>query len=164
MKLSKFTVAYGLYIIISASFMQQVWEFLEKIFGKPNLTAGAISLSFLIAILILSYIIKIHFSLWRIFVNLGIMGLGFIFAWRQPYFVEKMHVLEYGFLGWLSTRDLNKSRGLIKVILLAILFVFLISALDEGFQKLLPYRVGDVRDVITNVISGSFGVILFLIK
>jgi VanZ family protein len=95
-----------------------------------------------------------------------ILITSFLFGWQQPYFVEKMHVLEYGLLGWLAARDLrrNPRSNIVLTILFSILFVLLIGSLDEGFQRLLPYRVGEIRDVITNVVSGSFGVILFLIK
>lgn len=142
--------------------MRQVWEFLGKSLGKADLSV--ICVFFICAIAIFYYIIKFHFSITRIIVNLVILFFGFIFAWQQPFLVEKMHVLEYGFLGWLSIRDLSKNKVLIKSILFAILFVLFITTLDEGFQKLLPYRVGELRDVITNVISGIFGVIVFLAR
>jgi VanZ family protein len=97
-------------------------------------------------------------------VVLALFYLGLNFSWRQPYFVEKLHIFEYGFLGWLVTRDLNKKKISIKAILLSALFVLLVAGLDEGFQYFLPYRVCDIRDVITDGISGAFGIALCLLK
>src|SRR4030042_6287730 len=96
------------------------------------------------------------------------LGLGlyiiisaFIFAWRQPFFTERIHILEYGLLGWLAMRDSSRNKTALKTILFTILFVFLVSSIDELFQKLLPYRVGEIRDAITNIISGVIGLLLF---
>lgn len=85
-----------------------------------------------------------------------------MFAYWQPYVTEKIHILEYGFLGWLAVRDLNRNKAYVKSAILAIFYIFLIGALDEAFQKCLPYRVGEIRDVVTNIISGLLGIMLFL--
>jgi len=37
----------------------------------------------------------------------------------------------------------------------------LVGVLDEGFQKLLPWRVYEIRDMITNAISGALGITIF---
>lgn len=94
--------------------------------------------------------------------NLVILSLAFIFAWWQPFFPEKAHTLEYGFLGWFAARDLSKDKNLVTFIPQAIFFVLLVGASDEIFQWFLPYRVGEVRDVVTNIIGGIFGISLFL--
>lgn len=79
--------------------------------------------------------------------------------------VEKMHVLEYGILAWLAMRDLTEGkRNLTKSGFLAFVFIFIVACLDEGFQKLLPWRVCDIRDVLTNAISGMLGISLFLLR
>lgn len=162
MRLSKFTIGVGLYLIISASFAQQLWKFLIKIIGQNN-SSTVLILSFgLPAILSLGYIIRFHFSKMRIIFNLAIWILAFIFSWSQPYFVEKLHVLEYGFLGWLAVRDLTKNKISLKPVFLASLFILLIGGADELFQRFLPYRVCDIRDVKTNFLSGVLGIILFL--
>lgn len=164
--LSSLTIGLGIYIIISASFMQQVWKFLGRLIGQGNLQLTCIYGCGLLGLIIIFYVIKHHFHILRLFAVIVILVLGFLFAWRQPFFVEKMHVLEYGLLGWLAARDLrrNPRSNIVLTIVFSMLFVTLIGSLDEGFQRLLPYRVGEIRDVITNVVSGSFGIILFLIK
>lgn len=161
MRINKVTAGFGLYIIISASFMRQVWEFLGKAFGQNNVKIFCILLFLATAILIITHIIRFHFSTLRIIVNLTVIIFAFIFAWRQPFFTERMHILEYGLLGWIAVRDFSKSKPPLEAVLFTILFVFLVGSIDEFFQKLLPYRVDEIRDVITNIISGALGIILF---
>ena len=162
MKLSKITIAYGLYIIISASFIQQVWKFLGEAAGEGNVKRGGIFLFCTLSFFILRRIVKFHFSAARLIVNVIILFVAFAFAWSKPIFVEKMHVIEYGILGWLVTRDFSKDRAAFKSIVASLIFILIIGSLDEFFQKILPYRVGEVRDVVINIISGAFGVILYL--
>lgn len=163
---SPVTIGFGIYIIISASFIQQVWQFLSKVLGEANLQLIFISLCLLLGMHILLYLIKFYLRSFRIVGGILILASVFLFAWRQPYFVEKLHVLEYGVLGWLAVRDLRRipSLEITKIILFAIAFILITGTIDEIFQKFLPYRVGEIRDIITNLISGSFGIILFLIK
>lgn len=161
MRINKFTIGLGLYIIISASFMRQVWEFLGKAFGQNNVEIFCILLFLSAAILITAHIIRFHFGALRIIVVLAVIIFAFIFAWRQPFFSERIHILEYGLLGWLAMRDFSRNKATLKAILFTVLFVFLVSSIDELFQKLLPYRVGEIRDAITNIISGVIGIILF---
>lgn len=163
---SPLTIGFGIYIIISASFMRQVWGFLSNVFGKNNLQMFCMLVYVLAGIIIISYIIKFRFHILRLTGVMLCLILSLLFAWRQPYFVEKMHVLEYGALGWLAIRDLrrNPRRNIAMTILFSFIFVLIIGGLDEGFQKLLPYRVGEIRDVMTNLISSSLGIVLFLLS
>jgi len=164
--LSPLTIGFGTYIIISASFIQQIWKFLGQILGKGNVETICIAINLIIGLLILCYIIKYRFNLLRFIAVSVILIAAYTFAWRQPYFVEKIHVLEYGLLGWLATKDLRRFSkiNILQAALFSLLFALFIGSLDEGFQRLLPYRVGEMRDVLTNIISGSFGIVLFLIS
>lgn len=137
---------------------------MARIWGWDTLKIICLFLFIISAIAVFYRIIKSHFSIGLILTNLVILVSGFIFAWQQPYLVEKMHVLEYGLLGWLSLKDTSKHNTLKRAVFLAILFVLFIGSLDEWFQKLLPYRVGEMRDVYTNLISGILGIILYLAR
>ncbi len=60
-------------------------------------------------------------------------------------------------------KDLNKGLAdLLKNACLALIFIALIGSLEEGFQKFLPWRVCDIRDIITDALSGGLGVILYI--
>ncbi|MCK9603041.1 MAG: VanZ family protein [Candidatus Omnitrophica bacterium] len=165
MKLSKFSLFLGAYIIISAYFMNQVLNTWRITFGKNSIILSFILLSAWAMIATLYRSIKIKFNLIKIALICGICAAGFIFAWKQPYLSEKAHVLEYGLLGWLAMRDLAAHKTAIsKSVLYTLIFVAIIALLDEGFQGLLPWRVYEARDIITNVLSGLLGTLLFIVK
>jgi len=69
---------------------------------------------------------------------------------------ERIHFLEYGILGFLVTKVVERLNW--KSISLALLFVTSVGALDEGIQWILPNRVGDLRDVVMNLIGGGMGI------
>ncbi|OGW83599.1 MAG: hypothetical protein A2987_02920 [Omnitrophica bacterium RIFCSPLOWO2_01_FULL_45_10] len=162
MKLSRLTVGWGIYIVISAAFMLQVRKLLFNIFGDAAIMNSLKAVFLLVGILSLIYAVRLHVNIYKICAAIGVVTLGYFFAMWQPYFSEKTHVLTYGFLGYLTSNDLiGERRPRLKNLALAVWYIALISAMDEGFQRLLPYRVGDLRDFITNVISGILGLGLF---
>jgi len=65
---------------------------------------------------------------------------------------ERLHIVKFGFLGFLvmTSSIISRKKGAILGISLAIL--------DEGIQTLLPYRVGDIRDVAINLLSLLWGI------
>ena len=84
-------------------------------------------------------------------------------AWglRMPYVVERIHLFEYGLLGWLCAWALEGSGRWPAWWPVAMILVTLVGYGDECIQWLLPDRVYDLRDVFTNAGAGLLGVILF---
>ena len=164
MRLSRLTIGFGLFVIISAAFTRQLWEFIQRLVGKGNAQIAGFTFLAGFAVFVLSLTLKSRFNIFKFLIKLAIIALAFLFAWRQPFFTEKFHVIEYGLLGWLACRDLSRSKVMLKNVVLALLFGSLVGVLDEGFQKLLPYRVCEVRDMLTNVVSVTFGVVLYLTR
>lgn len=160
---SKLTIGLAAYIVISASFMLQIRNFLIKACGGEVIKLAFTFLFFLIALFYISYIYrKTH--IFGVLFSIFIFVLAYFLILNQPYFAEKIHVLEYGILGYLAFRDLSKkNKKIFKDILLAISFISAIGILDEIFQGFLPYRVGDIRDVATNVVSGLLGIFQYFI-
>ena len=163
-KLSKITIALGLYIIISASFARQAWDFFGSRFGQNNIQTVFVLLFFLAAAFLAFYIFRPGRGFLKALGSMIVLCFIFIFMSRLEIFVEKIHVFEYGLLGWLALKDLSCKRSSPMNIFLAFLFVLVVGVIDEGFQRLLPYRVGEVRDIIINVVSGSCGIAIFLLK
>ena len=150
------------YIIISASFMLQVRLFLIETFGEQAVQIAFLCLFFLIFALYLVYIIYKRIPLYRAAAGIIIFGLAYLLISKQPFFAEKLHIPEYGLLGYLALRDLSragKQNGFIADALCVFCFVALVGSLDEVFQLLLPYRVFELRDILTNVLSGSLGIL-----
>ncbi len=107
---------------------------------------------------------KIH-GLIKILVVALLLITGLTMAWQARILAEKMHILEYGFLGWFAGKDLIKTdEKKFRGIILACIFTAFIGILDEGFQKILPYRVFELRDIRMNILGGIWGVILYLLS
>ena len=88
-------------------------------------------------------------------------GVGFILLGTISCFIlelpeERVHVLLFGFLGFLLGTHSALSTG--KWLALGLT----VGILDEGIQALLPYRVGDIRDIIINTLSLLLGAIVAL--
>ena len=80
------------------------------------------------------------------------IGTGFAVISMTLPPVERIHVLLFGLFGFLSQR-LFGTR-------VALIVCLAVSGLDELLQFFLPNRVGDWRDVLTNVISSDLGMLL----
>ncbi len=163
MGISKVTIFLGAYIIISASFAQQLWRFGQRLFGKPALLAFFVLLCATLLAIMLYISLKRKLGALRLALVFIITLSSFIFAWKQPFIAEKLHIIEYGLLAWLAMRDLDKkNRGILMAGLLAFIFASTVGVLDEGFQKILPWRVFEIRDMITNSVSAIFGIAAYL--
>lgn len=66
--------------------------------------------------------------------------------------VEAVHFLVFSCLGWFSVTVFGPLCGVFAVISIAVG--------DEVLQYFLPSRVGDVHDVVINLLSGFIGIIL----
>ena len=160
---SKATVGLGIYIVISAAFMLQVRDRLFSLFGGPAVMAVFKTLFVLVAFYALIYAFRKNPGVSRFVIAAAVLIAAYIFSARQPYFSEKSHVLTYGILGYLAARDMAPAKNKIRLknIAIAAGFICAISALDEGFQGILPYRFAETRDFVTNIISGSMGMAFF---
>ena len=109
-----------------------------------------------------SYMISAEF---RSFVHGWTQHLGYTGAFLQAqdifpvYPGEKVHLLEYGFLGVLFCNALRYRIKDKTGYLLALLGVYLIGLMDENIQWTLPNRVGEYRDALVNLISGALGLL-----
>jgi len=156
-RLSKITIGLGAYIVVSAAFMLQVRNWLFKVFGDFVVVTSFRLCFILIFLLILKHAFRIRLGLFKILTIASIFVLGYLFSMWQQFFSEKTHILTYGLLGYLATNDLIDTRNnrQFKYIAETVIFVSLVSALDEIFQGILPYRFAELKDFITNIISGT---------
>lgn len=163
MYLSKLTFSLVIYIILAAFFIQQLREWLVAFLGEKFLKYSFGIFFFLVMTIFLGVLFKRQIKLSRLFIILVIFIAAYFFAERQPYFSERTHIFIYGLLGYSLARDLStKIKNNFARILFSLLLVSCVSGLDEILQYFLPYRVGEFRDFTTNVISGAFGITIFL--
>ena len=159
--LSKLTCFFGIYIVVSASFMRQVQNWLYVSLGQKNVFLIYNVLFALVVYAVLIYVFRNRLAWTRILLVVGIFGLAWNLVMRQPFLTEQVHVLTYGILGALAARDLVRQNAIfVKVVVFSIIVVTVVSFFDELFQALLSYRSGDIRDVVTNILGGSLGVLL----
>jgi len=91
-------------------------------------------------------------QLWLIVV-LGVF-LAYIYHLRDiP--EEAIHVAQYGILGLLVYRALTHRMRDVGIYLAAALIVGVVGIVDEYIQWLVPSRYFDLRDLITNFVSGA---------
>ncbi|NQT23346.1 MAG: VanZ family protein [Candidatus Omnitrophica bacterium] len=158
--ISKITIALAVFIVVSASFMLQLRTFLAETFGEEVLR---LAFYYFLAASVICYCIyklyrklPVHKLIWSII----IFVIAYLLMSRQEYFSEKIHILEYGVLGFLALKDLFKgNRPFLMNIVFALFFIALVGVLDEGFQWVLPYREFEVKDIITNILSGFLGML-----
>ncbi len=120
--------------------------------------AGILGLFFLI------YVIRNNFQLVKVLMFVVVWGVGLALTWQIKIPQERIHILEYAVLGWLSVRDLNRKNKKIRASFLACIYCVIIGILDELFQAILPYRFFDWRDIIFNGVGGGWGVVLYLLS
>lgn len=76
---------------------------------------------------------------------------------------ERIHLLEYGLLSFLVFRVYPSDWSAVFRYWQTFLIVSFIGTLDEIIQYFIPTRVGDVRDIILNIVSGLLGLLLTVI-
>jgi hypothetical protein len=82
-------------------------------------------------------------------------------AYLLPIFDERIHLLEYGLvaLTWATalSKDLNVTHITFAHALFTLSITLMTGTADELLQAFLPYRVGDPRDVVIDLIGGCTG-------
>jgi len=87
------------------------------------------------------------------FITPAIVMIIFAIQLERP--EERIHFLEYGFLGFLVYKGFEKVNTLRPLVMGG--FVIAVGAVDEIIQWFLPNRVGDLRDVAFNSLGGLLG-------
>ena len=146
-KVSSVTVVCILYIIISASFMRYVLNFLRSNLGNSRLEI-VIWIFFGLAALVLFYFIwknVIRGENFIRFLLVLIVIAGVVYhASTMGIIEERIHLVQFGILGFLLTKD-NFSKDIMWTVIIAVAGCLFVAALDEIFQYYLPTRVGDIK-------------------
>jgi len=151
-------------MVLTASFTRQLMEFTTACIGKGGF--GILIGIILIGIATLFVILEAKrlVNPLRIWVMLALLVSVFFYLWKIKLPQVRMHILMYAVVGWLASRDAIESGRTWKTIILAWLFAASAGILEELFQKILPYRVFEIADIIFNLKGATLGVILYLIR
>ncbi|MFQ6083316.1 MAG: VanZ family protein [Candidatus Aminicenantia bacterium] len=102
-----------------------------------------------------------------IFIGLLILLLNRYISATMPIFLaalrEKIHIFEYGFLGVLFYHSFKSIIVDKSIYLWSIIYSSGVGLLDEFLQHIVSNRVGDIRDVLINLMSGIVGALFILI-
>ena len=161
--LSKLTLFFGLFIVISSAFMRQLMNFTKANIGDSGFAVLISSTLIISALAFLVFVIKKRLSRRRTFLLAGIVVAGLFLISKIEIAEEKIHLLEFAVLGWLALRDSFFIGKRFKGFILALVFTLTIGILDEGFQAILPYRYFQSWDILLNNLGGLWGIILFLV-
>jgi len=100
-------------------------------------------------------------KLLRLILFIVILISGIVFTWHIEISEEKIHIIEYAFLGWLASKDMLVKSKKIHQIVFPLIFISVVGIADEVFQILLPYRFFGWRDIMFNHLGGIWGIMLF---
>ena len=146
---------YVLFIYISLPFFPAFISTLRGFISKEllNLLSLVLTISFFLMLSV--WIYKKKYKSKQFLLIISPLLLLTYLSISLDVWVERIHFVEYAFLGLLISRAVNviNLQGLINTCCL----VLLIGAIDEIIQWFLPNRVGDMRDVFMNSVGGFSG-------
>lgn len=148
------------YIVLSSAYNRQLMGFLEEFIGGRGFNALVFGVLIAAGTAVLIYSLK-KIARAKFWVLVILLVLAFVAAVFMKITAERVHILEYGLLGWLCCRDSGRSGPPLRAAVWAALAATLVGVADELFQKALPYRVCDVRDMITNALSAFWGTAVY---
>ncbi|MFA4889848.1 MAG: VanZ family protein [Candidatus Omnitrophota bacterium] len=160
-KISKITIFWAAYLIVSPVFMRQVLNLILKLLEKSGLAIMLWVLFLLVGGVTVLYLYKFRPAIWRTFLSLGIFVAGLFYASQVKIIEERMHLLNFGLLGWLIIKDIIRFKKGIMGVSLSLLFCIFVATIEETFQLWIPDRVGQIHDVLLAVMGSVWGISLF---
>ena len=149
-------------IFITIPYTPLIWKTLSAA-QKSQVIIGIYFLALLLGISILIYLLflKKERSIFPYFWFL-IAVLLYVqsFSILNEFPVEKVHLIEYGILGFLVFKALKNNLKNLNVYIWSLLLIFYVGIFDETIQWLIPNRIGDIIDVWLNTKSGVLSLLL----
>ena len=149
-------IIYVIFIYVSLPFFPAFITTLRGFISKEllNLISLALTISFFLILSV--WIYKKKYETKKFLLIISPLLLLTYLSISLDVWVERIHFVEYAFLGLLISRTVKviNLRGIIYTGSL----VTLIGSVDEIIQWFLPNRVGDMRDVFMNSFGGLSGV------
>ncbi len=163
--ISKITIFFSLFIIFSSLFTRQLMEGFTGCYGEETFVILIGLILILAGLAFLFFFLKDTPGLKKNLLLLVLLITGLGLAWQMKLPQERIHILEFGLLGWFASRDLiTKNKKGTYGVGFAWLFVLTIGFFDELFQLFLPYRFWDLRDIMFNSLGGLWGIGLYYLK
>mgnify|MGYP001809161909 CR=1 FL=1 len=148
-------IFYVFFIYISLPFFPTFIDTLRLFVSKESLNFLSLALTILFFLMLSIWVYKKNYKSQQFFLVISPLLLLTFLSLNLEVWVERMHFVEYAFLGLLISRAVKviNLQGIIYTVFLVTMF----GAVDEIIQWFLPNRVGDMRDVFMNSIGGLSG-------
>ena len=139
-----------------------IWKTALKVFGKGFNDVGYL--------LFLFFFAGVGFYAGKRFAGPSLRALSLLFGFALVYFyllkylchfpAERLHLIEYGLLSFLSFRALRLDFSELKAYAFGFLIAAAFGVVDELIQGVLDNRVYETRDVLINVISAGLSLLV----
>jgi len=153
-------IVYTLFIYSTLSVMPSIWRTLwGHTQGRIDLMGGLVTVLALVFFLGLIFVKRLRWT-----VVVGLFVLGAVYGWlllqlgTSP--AERLHLAEYGLLGYFAYRALILDFSPSKALVLAWGVAIVLGAGDEGMQWILPTRVFEWKDIGLNAVSSGLGLLI----
>ena len=149
-------IIYVIFIYVSLPFFPIFITTLRGFISKEllNLISLALTISFFLILSV--WIYKKKYETKKFLLIISPLLLLTYLSISLDVWVERIHFVEYAFLGLLISRTVKVIH--LRVFIYQGFLVTLIGSVDEIIQWFLPNRVGDMRDVFMNSVGGFSGV------
>ena len=140
-----FVVIYTLFIYATLAIMPSIWRTLWSFTqGRIDLIGGIVTVGALAFFMVLIFVQRLRWlAIGGLIVLAGVYGWLLLQLGTSP--AERLHLAEYGLLGFFIYRALLLDLSSQKSLLLAWVLAIVLGAGDEGLQWLLPSRVFGVE-------------------
>jgi len=157
---SKITCLWALFVLSSAFYARWCFNTAARWLGFPDtlLVWGVLGVFSLALVWQLR-----HTPAWATLKTLLVLGVGLSGAAAMQISIERMHLVKYGVMGFLYTRDLmarNPDKKRFQILAVCTLLCSMVAALDETIQYFIPNRVGDIRDVGLGALGALWGTMM----
>ncbi len=158
-QLSPIVIAWSIWIIVSALFMRQILTLVVRIMGHSYV---AYLIWLLFGILFLPVVLFELKRLHRVLLFSAVFLPALFLFSLLPVAEERFHFLEFGILGWMIMRENSERR--FEGILVATMLGLCVAAMDESLQLIIPWRVGDVRDILFGTAGSLWGALSYAVS
>ena len=148
-------IFYVIFIYVSLPFFPVFISILRGFISKELLNLLSLALPFSFFMMLSIWVYKKKYKAKQFLLIISPLLLLTYLSLSLDVWVERIHFVEYAFLGLLISRAVNVTN--LHSIIFTGCLVTLIGAVDEIIQWFLPNRVGDMRDVFMNSVGGLSG-------
>ena len=149
-------IIYVIFIYVSLPFFPIFITTLRGFISKELLNLISLSLTISFFLILSVWIYKKKYETKKFLLIISPLLLLTYLSISLDVWVERIHFVEYAFLGLLISRTVKVIH--LRVFIYQGFLVTLIGSVDEIIQWFLPNRVGDMRDVFMNSFGGLSGV------